>query len=102
MRIAAIVSRRSCAIGWRRAMTRMARFLDLPLQLVDLLVGLDDLVREVRIGAQQRGDGALDDLLGAAAHLGDGAGEALQIVLEGGDDVLCHVSYAPQPKRPVM
>ena len=42
-------------------------------------------------------------LLGAAAHLRNGAGQSLQLVLEGRDDMLLlrHCEF-PQPKRPVM
>jgi hypothetical protein len=58
-------------------------------------------VGEIGVRFQERRDGALDDLLGVAAHLGDGARQASQIILEGGDDMLCHVAL-PQPKRPVM
>jgi hypothetical protein len=75
--------------------------LDDPVQLVYLLVGLDHVVSEVGVGAQQSEDRALHQLLGVAAHLGDGAGKAAKIILERGDDVLCHKGN-PQPKRPVM
>ena len=105
-RMAEIVSRRSTAIGWRRAMVRMALLLDLPLEDVKAAVGGDHALRQGLSPRTQRRDGVDEHLLGDAAHLGDAAAQILQFVVVGTDDVFRHgrlrCGRSGQPKRPVM
>ncbi|MHC2637108.1 hypothetical protein ACVME5_009793 [Bradyrhizobium liaoningense] len=76
--------------------------LDALLQRVEFGVGGDDALTERDVAADQRVDGIDDHALGDAAHLGDQAGEFLEVGIES----LCgmfrtHVP-SPQPNRPVM
>ena len=57
--------------------------LDLALQRVDLGVGRGDALRQRAVALGQRVDRIGDLLLGQAAHLGDHAGEILQVGVEG-------------------
>src|SRR3954454_6241393 len=97
---AAMMSRRSRAIGWRSARRRAnagstsrptratAPALDLALEPVDRLVAGDHLGGELGIAAHH-GVGRRRDLaLGHAAHLGDEAGEAPQLLVIALQDVL--------------
>ena len=105
MWIAAMISRRSRAIGWRRAIIWIAALLDLLLQLVDALVAGDDALGERGVAVDQRGHRIGNVLLGKAAHLGDLAGKVAQLVVERGNGVFRHgraLRVASQPKRPVM
>ena len=56
--------------------------LDGVLQLVDLGVGGDHALGQRDVAANQRVDGIGDHALGKAAHLGDQAGQFLQIAVE--------------------
>ena len=76
--------------------------LDLALQLVDLDVGGDDTLAERDVAADQRIDGFDDHALGQAAHLGDQAGEFLQIAVERLGGMFSSHALSPQPNRPVM
>ena len=104
MCIAATISRRSCAIGWRRAIISDRPVLDLALELVDAAVDDDDALGQLGVAAGERGDRVGDLLLGEAAHLGDLLRELAQLLVEGGDDVFLHghLTFRSQPKRPVM
>ena len=79
--------------------------LDLALQRVDR-AGRAPMTRCASSASRshQRIDGVGDLLLGEAAHLGDLAGEVLQVGVEGLDGVFAMVmpSTPRQPKRPVM
>ena len=67
-------------------------------------------LRQAGVALDQRIDGIGDLLLGEAAHLGDLAGNVLQIGVEGLGGVFGHHDHSPalvfgpqlQPKRPVM
>ena len=98
MWIAAMISRRSWAIGWRRAIIRMALSSICALQLVDALRSLA-MTRWARPLSRldERGDRVGDLLLGEAAHLGDLVGEIAQLVVEGADGVFGHRSH-PGPR----
>ena len=107
-RSAPTISRRSTAIGWRRAMVRMA-FSSISRCSASICASAAiTLLRELGVAARQRIDGVGDLLLGEAAHLGDHAGELLQIDVEGLGDMFGHDfflavrRFGHQPKRPVM
>ena len=81
--------------------------LDLALQRVDGRVERDDALGELGVAPRQRVDRVGDLLFGEPAHLGDHAGEILQIDVEGfGGVMIGHdlflVRRRAQPKRPVM
>ncbi len=81
-RMAPTISRRSTAIGWRRAMVSTARSSIGALQDVDLDVGSHDPLAERDVAADQRVDGIDDHAFGQAAHLGDQPRQFLQIAVE--------------------
>jgi hypothetical protein len=59
-------------------------------------------LRQLGVAPGERVDRLGDLLLGKPAHLGDHAGEVLQVDVEGFRGVMiCH-GTCPQPKRPVM
>ena len=90
MRSALTISRRSTAIGWRRAMVSTALLLDLALQRVDRGVGRDHALGALGVALGERIDRIGDLLLGQAAHLGDHAGEILKIDVESLGGVFVH------------
>ena len=79
--------------------------LDLTLQDVDPGVGLDHLLGPLGVAPGERVDRIGDLLLGQAPHLGDHAGELLQVDVEGLGGVLvhCHCSSSslPDPVAPI-
>ncbi len=108
-RIAATISRRSTAIGWRRAMVRIAFSSISRCRLSMARSERDHALRQRGVALGERVDRVGDLLLGEAAHLGDHAGELLQIGVESLGGVVGHclkpsgrVPVLRQPKRPVM
>ena len=101
-RIAPTISRRSTAIGWRRAMVSTARSSISALQIVDLGVGGDHALAERDVAADQRVDGIDDHALGKTAHLRDQPGQFLQIAVERLGGMFRSHRLSPQPNRPVM
>ena len=83
MRSAPTISRRSTAIGWRRAMVSTAFSSISRCKRVDRGVGRHHALGEIGVALGQRIDRIGDLLLGQAAHLGDHAGEVLQVDVEG-------------------
>ena len=71
--------------------------LDLALQIVDGRIERDHALRERRIAPRQRIDRLGDLLFGEPAHLGDHAGEVLQVDVEGLRGVL--ISHGTCPRR---
>ena len=65
-------------------------FLDLMLQVVDLAIRRDHLLRQLDIALQQRLGRIGERMAGAAAHLADHFGEGLQVGIEGCNGVLAH------------
>jgi hypothetical protein len=59
-----------------------AALVELALELVDLAVGRDDLLRAVVVGLEQRGAGSGDRCLDEAAHLDQAFADVLQLGLE--------------------
>ena len=77
------ISRRSTAIGWRRAMVRIA-FSSISRCIASIVASVAiTCCGELGVAVGQRVHGVGDLLLGEAAHLGDLAGELLQIGVEG-------------------
>ena len=74
-------------------------FLDLALQRVDRRVGADDALRQLGIASRQRIDRVGDLLFGKPAHLGNHAGELLQVDIEGLGGMFVH--HARHPCRRV-
>ena len=81
-RNAATISRKSIAIGCRRAMVRIALLLDFALQGVDRGIGRDHLLGKLGVALGQRIDGIRDLLFGKPAHLGDQPRQLLQVGVE--------------------
>ena len=69
--------------------------LDLALQGVDRGVGRDHALGALGVALGERIDGIRDLLLGQAAHLGDHAGEILQVDVEGLGGVFVHHCHCP-------
>ena len=108
-RSAPTISRRSTAIGWRRAMVSTALSSISCCSASIAAVGRDHALGALDIALGQRVDGIRDLLLGEAAHLRDHAAELLQVDVEGLGGVFGHgISLSSQhpalhhPKRPVM
>ena len=89
-RIAATISRRSTAIGWRRAMVRIALSSISRCRSVEPRVAGDDRAGEVDVESRQRVHRVGQHLLGDAAHFGDLAAERFEFLVVGLDDVVGH------------
>ena len=76
--------------------------LDQMLQTVDVGIGGDDALAEADVAADQRIDGFGDHALDQAAHLGDQAGQFLEIAVERFRGMFRSHVLSPQPNRPVM
>ena len=87
MRMVETTSRRSTAIGWRRASVVDGLLLDLVLQQVEAAVRRDHLLGQLQIALGERTGGLGQRAAGARAHLGDHAAEHLEVGVEGGDRV---------------
>ena len=91
-------------MGWRRAMVRIARSSISRCSASMVGSRRDDTLGKPRIVPGERVDRFGDLLFGEPAHLGDHAGEILQVDVEGLGGVLVSHGTVParQPKRPVM
>ena len=104
-RNAPTISRRSTAIGWRRAMVRIARSSISRCSASIVGSSRHDALRQRGVALGERIDRLGDLLFGEPAHLGDHAGEILQVAVEGLRGVFDHAMVtcpARQPNRPVM
>ena len=88
MRMAPMISRRSPASGWRRAIIRDRLVVDLALRFVEDGVIGDDLARKRQIGMDQRRHRLVDHAFGLAAHRRNLARQEFQLVVIGADDVM--------------
>ena len=70
-------------MGWRRAMVRIARSSISRCKRIDRRIERDDALGELGVALGQRIDRFGDLLFGNPAHLGDHAGEILQVDVEG-------------------
>ena len=70
-------------------------FLDLALQRVDRRIGADDRCAQIGVASRQRIDRVGDLLFGKPAHLGDHAGDLLQVDVEGLGGVFVHHGRHP-------
>ena len=98
-RSAPTISRRSTAIGWRRAMVRIA-FSSISRCSASIVASAAiTLAGELDVAARPaRATASAISLLGKAAHLGDHAGQLLQVGVEGLGDMFGHCDPCSLPR----
>ena len=98
-----MISRRSIAIGCRRAMVRIACSSISRCSVSSRGSVAIDLMGERGVAGAERVHRVDHHFLGDAAHLGDAALEQVEILVVGADCMLMvdHGNCLPQPKRPV-